>query len=970
MLHIERSTTPKINSTSSQYDDQILFNRNIVHCLYNLLQKFQHHKTLTPEIVHEQLQLVFDINVINDQFEKLSESLLGQCVQQVHIETEANTLRSVTCKYIYGSRVAANQVKPGTSVPTVGYHTLSNSIEMHDALQIQSKVSKKLISYLQGVYGELLKAGDISSIKGTNVSKQNTLANYYEHLEYQNELKNRSMHAGLCYRLVEEMWDRAPPIYSLPPCIKDYSGQSPSSLLSWLLGATNKYTFALNKHNNQAKEASILAEFANIWRINTDNSLSPSGCETNFEIIGENKAVSGVVLMTDNTKVKLQNHIIARNTKLTNKIKVCDVHPEDFNPQRAFITDGKIRMESTNMFVKDEKKAEADTTVKKVEYLKMGTDIFAIHIVDPAYYRNGDTTAKDRFKEMVSVDFMMPLACKFKGHATDDMFRRDNGNANVLPTEVYFKDAKGVTKCISVKQMIPFITGILQDMNCFKDSFNAAAERLTKLFKISLCSQGKEKDVILEQKVRAINHINETFPLHYVLTNQHQQCTPRNVDKILDNVMQKPLWIMISGLTYEALVTNIVALWNEHGFTDAVFDVDKLGRHSLSFARRKNISSKSRHLIKHAGILITHAISHVKRFNNSLLPWIDNHGKQLKNLLIDKMGYPAKIAHYVEFVIYMLNSEQMYKQIFTNGTYHLGVSFVLNRKEIFDTESMLLSRCQGYKLFYSETTTEVRNDCQSSDYNLVTSMQTGHMPSSLSHPCIRFPHCILTEYGTIGTEVINSDFFFDKKKPVPNYDENVWIPILSSCEMSESMFEDSFNPYGRSNVAFDEKTLDYLNPDHVIDPLSGIAGYNPLSLGMLNINFVFHSRLFVTPAGFMMKKHVLPNRHTNYWFNEFQKNAARCKNRLTMTNLEDNKVSNGEFSLHFDDLSQVLGGSVCKFCFSHPKMVKTIMTDRDNRRIPGRNVYRQNNDYLMPGNALMENLDRGINCNDRYLLNM
>ena len=46
------------------------------------------------------------------------------------------------------------------------------------------------------------------------------------------------------------------------------------------------------------------------------------------------------------------------------------------------------------------------------------------------------------------------------------------------------------------------------------------------------------------------------------------------------------------------------------------------------------------------------------------------------------------------------------------------------------------------------------------------------------------------------------------------------------------------------------------------------------------------------------------------------------------------------------------------------------MTDRDNRRIPGRNVYRQNNDYLMPGNALMENLDRGINCNDRYLLNM
>ena len=137
--------------------------------------------------------------------------------------------------------------------------------------------------------------------------------------------------------------------------------------------------------------------------------------------------------------------------------------------------------------------------------------------------------------------------------------------------------------------MIPFVTGILQDMNSFKDSFNAAAERLTKLFKISLCSQGKEKDVIIEQKVRAINHINETFPLHYVLADE--QCTFSNLDAILDKVIQKPFWIMISGLTYESVVTNVVALWNEYGFTEAVFDVDKLGRHSLSFARRRNIGS-------------------------------------------------------------------------------------------------------------------------------------------------------------------------------------------------------------------------------------------------------------------------------------------------------------------------------------------------------------------------------------------
>ena len=174
MLHVHRSTEKK--ECNSHLSESMMFNKNIVHCLYNLMQQFRYHKNLTPEMVQQQLEMVFDIDVIDTQFEKLAESVLGQCVQQVNVETEANTLKSVTCKYVYGSRVAANRVKPGTSVPTVGIFTLENKIKMHDVLQIQSKVTKRLLQCLQGIHDELLKAGDISSIKNTNAAKQNTLA--------------------------------------------------------------------------------------------------------------------------------------------------------------------------------------------------------------------------------------------------------------------------------------------------------------------------------------------------------------------------------------------------------------------------------------------------------------------------------------------------------------------------------------------------------------------------------------------------------------------------------------------------------------------------------------------------------------------------------------------------------------------------------------------------------------------------
>lgn len=969
MLHVYRSTKEKRNNTSEQVTENQMFDYNIVQCLYNLMQQISTHKTITYDLISPQLELVFDINVIKDPFENLSDSVLGQCVQQVYVKTDPNTLSSVKCKYVYGSKVAANRVKPGTSIPTNGHFTLENKIRMNATLQIQTKVSKQVIQSLGSITDELLKVGDVTSVKNTTAAKQNMLASFYEYMDYHNELKRQGMHAGLSYRFVEEMWDRAPPLYSLPGYSKDFTGQNLDSLLSYLLGTTSKYTFALNKHRNQAIESQILAEVANYFRTNTDNTLSPVGAEKNIQVSDENVPVSGVVILTDNLRSKLQKHIIARNTKLVNKLWVCEVTKDDFNPQQKFLTHGKIKLQASNLFVLEEKEAESSSKEKKVEFLQMGSDVFALYVVDPAYYQT-ETSENNRLKETVKIDFMMPLSAKFTGHSTDDLFKRDDSNPHVLPTRVFFKDAKGVTRNIGVESMIPYLTGMLDELEKFDDAIKSTSQRLSHLFKLSQATKGRENDFLREQKMRLFENLENAFPMHYFLPVKRgkRPTSDFDLDKILEDIYQKPLWIMIEGLTYEALVTNILALWTEHGFSDSIFNTNQLGRLSLSFARRRvsgvdiGVNSAQR--------LIVHAHKYVQRNNPKLYHWIADHGRQLKKLLIDKLNYPKQIEHYVEFVLYMINGKPLYTELFASGKYHLGLSFLLNRTEIFDTESMLLARCQGYKLFYSETVTEGHNDCKSPDYSFVTKMQTGHMPSSLGHPCIRYPHCVLSEHGTMGSELMSSDFFFDKKKPMPGYDEKVWIPIFSPCEMDETMFEDAFNPYGRSNITFDKESLDYLKPDLVNDPLTGFPGFNTMCLGLFNMNFVFHSRLLVSSLGFTMKKHVVPNRYANFWFNEFKKNAMRNSNRIMMRNLHENEVKPQEQkqNFHYTDLSEVIGGSISKFCYSHPKMVKTLMSERDNRTIPGRNVYRQQNDYLLPGSKLMENLDRGINVNDRYLL--
>ncbi len=75
--------------------------------------------------------------------------------------------------------------------------------------------------------------------------------------------------------------------------------------------------------------------------------------------------------------------------------------------------------------------------------------------------------------------------------------------------------------------------------------------------------------------------------------------------------------------------------------------------------------------------------------------------------------------------------------------------------------------------------------------------------------------------------MIDFDIVFDKKKPIPRYERTKVDTDIRALFMSEVMFEDTFNPFGRSNIPFDSS--DYLNPEQVTDPLSGVSGYNPAS---------------------------------------------------------------------------------------------------------------------------------------------
>jgi len=959
MLHVSRSNKPKVNQATDLHDNDSI-NKNIVHCLYGLMRECRHYKTLSQDLVYQKLALVFDIDQIQDQVLKLSESVLGQCVQQIYAEVEPNTLSSITCKYFYSSRVKADRVKPGTSIPTIGHHSFDNKIYMHDNLQIMSKVEKSLIQKLNGIYEELLKAGDITSVKSTNAVKQNALASYYEYLDYQTKEKDKSMHAGLCYRLLEEISDRSPPVYALPSCLKDCSRQNSFSKRRKLLDKVNKFTFGLCKNKNPHHESQILAELLNIWNINTDNSLSPAECEWNMEAEGLNIPVSGVVILTDNLRVKLQSRIFARKATLKNVLITCDVKPEDFNPQKAFITDGNIKMDSTNLFVKEQNQPSIQTTMKKVEFLKMGTECFAIHVVDPSFYHS-DTSAHNRFREVVSVDFMLPLCVQFKGQCFDDMFKKEYFPSACVPTKVYFKDQSGLTQCIQSNDMLPFVTGMLDSLNDFKSKIDFALAKLSKAFKLPHMLNGGEKTFIQDQCNRSFRNLYHTFPMHYHFPITNDMGTDED-SSLFEDIYQKPLWIMTSHLTYKILVTNIVSLWNHFGVSNGIYD-SKYYRHSLcrSIYRSNNSTIEQRRLI-------IHGLRYVKKNNPDLYSWVADHGKQLKRLLLDKMKYPQEITAYVDYVIYLFNSKSMYQEVFSTEDFHPGLGFVLNRTEHIETESLLLSRIQGYKLFYSQTKTEANSDCQSPHYNLVTSMQTGHMPSALTHPCIKYQHCIVTDLGSMGTEIINDEIVFGKKKARPNYDSQRWIPIFTPCEISETMFEDSFNPFGRNNVCFEEEPADYFKPDTVVDPLSGLPGYNPMSLGLVNVNFIIYSDLFESHVGFTLKKHVVSNAFKNFWFNDYQRNLNICNNRTVMQNLQDNFGNQGELKLQYEDLSLLIGGSVSKCCYSHPKLIKTVMSEKGGGPITGKNVYRSENDYLILGSKLMEDLDRGDNVNDRFLL--
>ncbi len=308
---------------------------------------------------------------------------------------------------------------------------------------------------------------------------------------------------------------------------------------------------------------------------------------------------------------------------------MCDVNPDDFNPQKAFITDGKIKMDSTNLFVKVEKQATVGETVKKVDFIKMGSELFAIHVIDPYYYQGDETTATSRFKEYVNVDFMMPLAVRFTGHCSDDLFsRKSNRKDSVVPTKVYFNNASGVTRSIGVDAVIPFVTGMLSELSQFKSSVESAVQRLSKLFRLPQITKGREKDVIAEQYVRTFRHLAETFPMHYHLRlddeddDDDDEITTANYESFYERVHQKPLWVMISGLTHDVVLTNVLALWTDYGYTDAIRE-ERFARHSILQSVSRD-QPEAKHLFMHGE-------TYVKKHNPSLYPWIADQGRQNEN---------------------------------------------------------------------------------------------------------------------------------------------------------------------------------------------------------------------------------------------------------------------------------------------------------------------------------------------------
>ncbi|KAH3857104.1 hypothetical protein DPMN_099703 [Dreissena polymorpha] len=116
----------------------------------------------------------------------------------------------------------------------------------------------------------------------------------------------------------------------------------------------------------------------------------------------------------------------------------------------------------------------------------------------------------------------------------------------------------------------------------------------------------------------------------------------------------------------------------------------------------------------------------------------------------------------------------------------------------------------------------------------------------IPHPFIIFSHMvrIICHVGCGNDNQSDDEFRYtgplgSMKHLVENEDLNERENLRSAgmCEADEAQFEDTFNPYGRSNIAFERDSLDYLNADLVVDPLSGVAGYNPMCLGMFNMNF-------------------------------------------------------------------------------------------------------------------------------------
>ena len=99
--------------------------------------------------------------------------------------------------------------------------------------------------------------------------------------------------------------------------------------------------------------------------------------------------------------------------------------------------------------------------------------------------------------------------------------------------------------------------------------------------------------------------------MHYHLELRKTPITIANIDQIFFEIYQKPLWIMISNISYKSILNNIIVPLYDFAYTQSIHDQQGMGKYSLF--------TTDAPVIKHAGHFI-------KKHTFTLYTWIAAKG--------------------------------------------------------------------------------------------------------------------------------------------------------------------------------------------------------------------------------------------------------------------------------------------------------------------------------------------------------